>query len=154
VRFYSSTYFMFVNCKHKKVPHHHLWFHVTIFGQQTNPQTNPLSRTSSFSRCHHLSPWQKKARGVSSSLLLSLSTCLISSTTSSPLVIQIGRRSDKSIWLLIPRWSGHWNRSSVSFKNLFTKKFLLVTPTVLFMLARPSKFQEKLLLRPMGEQVV
>jgi hypothetical protein len=97
---------MFVNRKHKRVTHHHLWFHVTIFGHKTNPQTNLLSRTSSFSLYHHLSPWQKKARGVSSSLLLNLSTCWISSTTWSPLVIQIGRRSGKSIWLLIPRWSG------------------------------------------------
>jgi hypothetical protein len=38
---------MFVNHKHKKVPRHHLWFHVTIFGQQTN-----LLSQSFFSLCH------------------------------------------------------------------------------------------------------
>jgi hypothetical protein len=38
------------------------WFHVTIFGQQTNPKTNLLSQTSSFSLCHHLSPWRKKGK--------------------------------------------------------------------------------------------
>jgi hypothetical protein len=141
---------MFVNHKHKKVPHHHLCFQVTIFGQQTNPQTNLLSQKSSSLLSHHLSPWQKKARGVSSSLLLNLSTCSISSITSSPLVIQIGRRPGKSIWLLIPGWNGHWNHSSVSLKNFFAKKILLVTPTVPLMFARPSKFQGKLVLQPMG----
>jgi hypothetical protein len=39
------------------------------------------------------------------------------STTLSPLVIQIGRRSGKSIRLLIPRWSRHGNCTSVSFND-------------------------------------
>jgi hypothetical protein len=53
---------VFANHKHKKIPHHHLLFHVTIFSQQTNPQTNLLSQTSSISLCHRLSPWQKKGK--------------------------------------------------------------------------------------------
>jgi hypothetical protein len=73
---------MFVNRK-QKGSMSPFWFHITIFDQQVNPQTNLLSQTSSFSLCH-LSPWLKKARGVSSSLLLNLSTCLISSMTSFP----------------------------------------------------------------------
>ncbi len=100
---------MFANHKQYKVSHHYLW---------STDQPSLSIILLSLSSC----TMAKKARGVSSLLLLSLSTCLMSLTRSSPLGILIRRRSDMSIPLLIPQWSGHQNCSSVSFKNLFAKK--------------------------------
>jgi hypothetical protein len=67
-----------------------------------------------------------------------------------------------------PDWEKVWQEHSAAyptmeqtpeslkckFQELVRKKILLVTLTVLLMFARPSEFQGKLLLRPMGRQAV
>ncbi len=135
------TYFMFVNHKHEKVPRHHPW---------STDQPSLLIIFLSLSSC----TIAKKSKRGFKFTIAELEHLLDDVINRLSLVIPIGRRSGMSIWLLISQWSRHQDCSRVSFMNLFTNKFLLVTPTVLLMFTRPSKFQGKLLLLTMGPQAV
>jgi hypothetical protein len=131
------------------VPHHHLLFHVSIFGPSTDQPSLSIILLSLSSRT-----MTKKGKMGFEFTVAELKHMLIVIDD----IFPIGNSDWAKVWqkhsAAYPTMERTAELVKRKFQELVRKKILLGTPTVLLMFAMPSEFRGKLFLLPMGRLVV